>query len=118
MLPLLVRKFPALPEGSICAGNTVRVLLLPLIVLLVRVSVVARATSVSVAVGNVTVPVFVKLDAVAPVSVFVEPIVLLVSVSAVARATIVSVVSGNVSTRVLVVAVEARVVVVLSDAPL
>lgn len=63
-------------------------------VLLVRVSVVARPTSVSVEVGNVKVPVFVMLDMTGAVK------VLLVSVSVLALPTSVSVAAGKVKTLV------------------
>lgn len=64
--------------------------------LLVRVSVVALPTTVSEAVNSVTVPVLVKLAAVAPVRVFVLPRVLLVNVSDSASVANVEVVPGNV----------------------
>ena len=63
----------------------------PVITLFVNVSAVARPTSVSVAVGNVSVPVFEMVLIMGAVK------VLLLNVSAVARPTNVSVVAGKVS---------------------
>ena len=59
-LPKAVRPVPPLPTGRVpltsFANLTVRVLLAPLMVLLVSVPDVARPTKVSVAAGNVRVP--------------------------------------------------------------
>ena len=79
------RPVPPLATGSVPVMPVVKdtlviVLLAPLMVLFVNVSVVARPTSVSVAVGSVTVPVFEIVEITGAVSVlFVSDWVLSVS---------------------------------------
>ena len=93
-LPLPVSSVTAV---AIWREVAVRVLFVRSIDLLVRVSVVARPTNVSVLVGRVSVPVFEIEDITGEVS------VLLVSVSVVALPTNVSVLVGNVSVPVLTI---------------
>jgi len=83
------------PEVPKLFAVTVLPLEPPTSVLLVRVSVVARPTSVSVLVGKVNVPVLEMVEITGDVN------VLLVRVSVVARPTNVSVLVGNVSVPVL-----------------
>lgn len=91
-------------------SDAVKVFVAPVIVLFVSVSVVLRATSVSVLVGSVKVPVFTIDEITGDVR------VLFVSVSVVVRATSVSVASGSVTIR-FAVCDDVNIVVVPVVAP-